>query len=185
MAEHAAPLECHDPRPSTRLVARSDSSQFDTTLTRIDYNLGKVQSPHQSIVNTNFRRMLPAYNSYTLNQRPLILSDLRRAVRFGSDSRTSGMSALSLLYPRKRTLIGSSCTSALCHKQTVANFIEKASRLYEQKRSAVSAATALEMYVRRWLWWSHEGLKSQPFDPSAVGEISTTCHPSGTLAHAL
>jgi hypothetical protein len=30
----------------------------------------------------------------------------------------------------------------------VANFIEKASRLYEQKRSAVIAVTALEMYVR-------------------------------------
>jgi hypothetical protein len=30
-------------------------------------------------------------------------------------------------------------------KQTIANFIEKASRLYEQRRSAVSAATALEM----------------------------------------
>jgi hypothetical protein len=28
-------------------------------------------------------------------------------------------------------------------KQTIANFIEKASRLYEQKRRAVSAATAL------------------------------------------
>lgn len=34
--------------------------------------------------------------------------------------------------------------------KTIANFIEKASRLYEQERSAVLAATALEMYVRRW-----------------------------------
>jgi len=33
-------------------------------------------------------------------------------------------------------------------KKTVANFIEKASRLYEQERSAVLVATALEMYVR-------------------------------------
>ena len=33
--------------------------------------------------------------------------------------------------------------------KTIANFIEKASRLYEQKRSGVLAATALEMYVRR------------------------------------
>jgi hypothetical protein len=32
-------------------------------------------------------------------------------------------------------------------KQTIANFIEKTSRLYEQKRSAVSAATALEMLL--------------------------------------
>ena len=33
-------------------------------------------------------------------------------------------------------------------KTTIENFIEKASRLYEQKRSAVFAANALEMVVR-------------------------------------
>ena len=43
----------------------------------------------------------------------------------------------------------------------IANFIEKASRLYEQKRSAVSAATALEMYVRRWLMWATGGIVCQ------------------------
>jgi hypothetical protein len=32
-------------------------------------------------------------------------------------------------------------------KQTIANFIEKASRLYEQECCAALAATALEMYV--------------------------------------
>jgi RNA-directed DNA polymerase len=42
-------------------------------------------------------------------------------------------------------------------KKTIANFIENASRLYEQKRSAVSAATALEMYVRRWVRWTVSG----------------------------
>jgi RNA-directed DNA polymerase len=36
-------------------------------------------------------------------------------------------------------------------KKTIANFIEGVSRLYEEKRSAVSAANALEMYVRRWV----------------------------------
>ncbi len=41
-------------------------------------------------------------------------------------------------------------------RQTIANFIEKASRLYEQERSAVLAATALEMYVTRWLWWGED-----------------------------
>jgi RNA-directed DNA polymerase len=41
--------------------------------------------------------------------------------------------------------------------KTIANFIEKASRLYEQKRSAVLAATALEMYVRRWVQWTTSG----------------------------
>jgi len=43
-------------------------------------------------------------------------------------------------------------------KQTIVNFIEKASRLYEQERRAVSAASALEMYVRRWLRWTKSGI---------------------------
>ena len=42
--------------------------------------------------------------------------------------------------------------------KTIANFIEKASRLYEQKRSGVLAVTALEMYVRRWVRWAVSGL---------------------------
>ena len=41
--------------------------------------------------------------------------------------------------------------------KTIANFIEKASRLYEQKCRAVSTATALEMYVRRWVRWTTSG----------------------------
>ena len=36
--------------------------------------------------------------------------------------------------------------------------IKKASRLYEQKRSAVLAVTVLEMYVRRWVRWANGGL---------------------------
>ena len=43
-------------------------------------------------------------------------------------------------------------------QRTVANFIEKASRLYEQKRSAVSSVSPLEMYVRRWLGWAKAGV---------------------------
>jgi hypothetical protein len=43
-------------------------------------------------------------------------------------------------------------------KTAITNFIEKASRLYEQERSAVSAGTALEMYVRRWLRWFWSGM---------------------------
>jgi len=43
--------------------------------------------------------------------------------------------------------------------KTVANFIEKASRLYEQERRAVSAAASpFEMYVRRWVQWTNGGL---------------------------
>jgi|ERR1022692_3991360 hypothetical protein len=44
--------------------------------------------------------------------------------------------------------------------KTIENFIEKASRLYEQKRSAVSTAAPLEMYVRRWLRWARSGMAS-------------------------
>ena len=42
--------------------------------------------------------------------------------------------------------------------KTIANFIEKASRLYEQNRRTASDATALEMYVRRWVRWANGGL---------------------------
>ena len=38
--------------------------------------------------------------------------------------------------------------------KTITNFVEKASRLYEQDRSAVLAVTALEMYVSRWMRWT-------------------------------
>jgi hypothetical protein len=43
-------------------------------------------------------------------------------------------------------------------KKTIENFIEKTSRLYEQKRSAVPAVTALAMYVNRWLRRATSGL---------------------------
>jgi len=43
--------------------------------------------------------------------------------------------------------------------KTVANFIEKASRLYEQeRRTASAAASPFEMYVRRWVQWTSGGL---------------------------
>jgi len=43
-------------------------------------------------------------------------------------------------------------------KQTVANFIEKASRLYELERSTVSAVSPLEMFVKRWHRWARGGV---------------------------
>jgi hypothetical protein len=46
-------------------------------------------------------------------------------------------------------------------KQTITNFLEKASRFYEQERSTVLAAAALEMYVRRWLRWSRSGIMTR------------------------
>jgi hypothetical protein len=44
-------------------------------------------------------------------------------------------------------------------RQTVINFIEKASRLYEQSRCAPSGVSPLEMYARRWLSWLEDGIK--------------------------
>jgi len=43
-------------------------------------------------------------------------------------------------------------------KQTITNFIEKASQLYEQERRADSAVPALEVYVRQWLKWARAGV---------------------------
>jgi hypothetical protein len=48
--------------------------------------------------------------------------------------------------------------------KTLANFIEKASLLYEQKRGAVLAATALEMHVRRWVRWTRLGEMTRQCD---------------------
>jgi hypothetical protein len=42
-------------------------------------------------------------------------------------------------------------------KKTVANFIEKASRLYEQERRAAPAASPLEMHVMQWLKGARAG----------------------------
>jgi RNA-directed DNA polymerase len=49
-------------------------------------------------------------------------------------------------------------------KQTVASFIEKASRLYEQERWTPSGASPLEMYARRWFTWVKGGLRMGPPD---------------------
>jgi hypothetical protein len=45
-------------------------------------------------------------------------------------------------------------------RKTIANFIKKASRLYEQKRSTVLADAALEMYVKRWTRWASSGFET-------------------------
>jgi len=43
------------------------------------------------------------------------------------------------------------------HRKTVQNFIEKTSRLYEQKCRAALPAPALERYVKRWVRWMTSG----------------------------
>jgi hypothetical protein len=42
-------------------------------------------------------------------------------------------------------------------RKTNDNFLEKASRLYEQECRAALPATALEMYVKRWVRWATSG----------------------------
>jgi hypothetical protein len=61
--------------------------------------------------------------------------------------------------------------------KTIVNFIEKASRLYEQKRSAVLAVTALEMYVRRWLRWANGGwvISRDPSRPDGWTGLVRAC----------
>jgi len=61
-------------------------------------------------------------------------------------------------------------------KKTITNFIEKASRLYEQERSAVSAASPLEMYVRRQLRWVEDGLQDDSHC-SSRSTLRQACHP--------
>ena len=56
--------------------------------------------------------------------------------------------------------------STVPRTQTIANFIEKASRLYEQKRRAVIAATALETWGRQRLRWAMSGAKCPHPNPS-------------------
>jgi hypothetical protein len=92
---------------------------------------------------------------------------LRRAVRLVNQ--TLGM--LSLEKHPDKTFIGRiergfdflgyhfSPAELTVAKKTLDHFIEKASRLYEQRRrTVVSAVSLLEMYVRRWLRWTKRGL---------------------------
>ena len=55
-------------------------------------------------------------------------------------------------------------------KKTIANFIEKASRLYEQERRTPSDVSPLEMYVRRWVGWARSGVRA---DTGVGGEPSS------------
>lgn len=57
-------------------------------------------------------------------------------------------------------------------KTTIANFIDKASRLYEQKRKTVEAVCPLEMYVRRWHRWAAGGLSGH-YEPASRPTRST------------
>ena len=55
--------------------------------------------------------------------------------------------------------------------KTIANFIEKASRLYEQKRRAGLARATLEMYVRRWARWTTSALNVRVRRPMTMRQL--------------
>ena len=56
--------------------------------------------------------------------------------------------------PQKNSEAFSQSDGLTVAAKTIANFNEKASRLYEQECCAALAAAALEMYVRRWVRWT-------------------------------
>lgn len=69
-------------------------------------------------------------------------------------------------------------------KKTIANFIEKASWLYEQERRAVTAASPLEIHVTQWLRWAgnlifvRSWVWSVPYSPNrAPGESLSAAAP--------
>lgn len=62
-------------------------------------------------------------------------------------------------------------------KQTIANFIEKASQLYEQERRAGSTVFPFDMYVRQWLKWARAGLVNR-IQRSRLCIISDALNPS-------
>ena len=100
----------------------------------------------------------------------LILAPTRWQLRGAAKAVNRMLAALSLEKHPDKTFIGRiergfdflgyhfSPAGLTVAAKTIANFIEKASRLYEEKRSAVLAVCALEMYVRRWLRWSIGGM---------------------------
>ncbi len=62
-------------------------------------------------------------------------------------------------------------------KQTLANFIEKASRLYEHEREEPDGSSELRRYLTRWLRWARAGLTAEPTD----GGIIWTDNPAPEL----
>jgi hypothetical protein len=95
----------------------------------------------------------------------LILAPTRWSLRRAVATVNRVLAALNLEKHPDKTLIGKiergfdflgyhfSPAGLAVAKKTIANFIEKASRLYEQERRTVSAVSPLEMYVKRWRRW--------------------------------
>ncbi len=57
-------------------------------------------------------------------------------------------------------------------KQTITNFIEKASRLYEQERGTVASVSPLEVYVGQWVRWAMSGKIGNVFGSSNDGQVA-------------
>ncbi|MCH8240261.1 MAG: group II intron reverse transcriptase domain-containing protein [Proteobacteria bacterium] len=99
----------------------------------------------------------------------LILAPTRWKLRDAVKTVNQALVALALAKHPDKTFIGKiergfdflgyhfSAEGLTVAKKTVANFIEKASRLYEQQRRTGSAVSPLEMYVRLWVRWTTSG----------------------------
>ncbi len=64
-------------------------------------------------------------------------------------------------------------------RKTIENFLEKASRLYEQECRAALPATALEMYVKRRVRWATNSICTRP-----TRESRGAFHPQELLSPA-
>lgn len=65
---------------------------------------------------------------------------------------------------------------------TIANFVEQASRLYEQGRRERSKAPLLGRYVRRWLGWAEGGLLAKGSD---VGTLTANLVPMAVTGNGM
>jgi RNA-directed DNA polymerase len=66
---------------------------------------------------------------------------------------------------------------------TLANFVERASRLYEQEREGPDRPSRLGAYVRRWCAWASGGLRGiEPGAAMIVGDQGVGSGRSGSLA---
>ena len=54
-------------------------------------------------------------------------------------------------------------------EKTIADFVDKASRLYEQERGGNDCSSRFESYVTRWLGWVKGGLTRERSGPKIDG----------------
>jgi RNA-directed DNA polymerase len=67
---------------------------------------------------------------------------------------------------------------------TVANFLDRASRLYEQEREKPNRSSRLGVYVRRWVGWAKGGLSTSRADNGNAGRAARRGPPCSEIAGA-